>query len=475
MTGHEDALLAPFLRSGAPNLAQARFGFQFVDAGIERRYREWSIDRRIPLIRVGMIASAAGYAVYLATAYLLDHGSFADVLPAVLVFLGCLTLIFVSTFVALMRPALIPMVVVANCISGLLLALQIHELVSTPDRYALAATAVLIPVMFGFCVYQLGPLLAALGTIPFVALSIWMLYTDFQAGHISMAMAGGMAAMQFIACNTGVFVSSVIEFNNRRTFRKDQIIEHQRAQLSDSRDAIRRYVPPSVADLIIKGETASIDTPVRRRVTILFADIVGFTEVSDRIEPEDLTALLVDYLSGMAGKIEEFGGTLNEFAGDGLMALFGAPNVQEPEHQARQAISAAREMQQLMTRLNDRWMRLGIGRPLRMRIGINTGTVSVGSYGSRGRMTYTAFGLQTNITSRIEQAAAPGTVLVSDSTYHLARDVFPFEPRGEVECKGVHYPVPVYVLVTEHPAREEPLGTATEHERVARLPSRAQG
>ena len=247
-------------------------------------------------------------------------------------------------------------------------------------------------------------------------------------------------------------------------------------QLSDSRDAIRRYVPPAVADLIIRGETASIDSPVRRRVTILFADIVGFTEVSDRIEPEDLTALLVDYLSGMAGKIEDFGGTLNEFAGDGLMALFGAPEIQEPEVQARQAIAAAREMQALMSQLNERWLRLGIGRPLRMRVGINTGTVSVGSYGSRGRMTYTAFGLQTNITSRIEQAAAPGSVLVSDSTYHLAREAFVLEPRGEVECKGVHYPVPVYALVTDLPGREESAGeVAPAHERVTRLPPRAVG
>lgn len=476
MSGPDDTVDARFLCSGVSDLTLRRFGFQFADAGVEQRYHQWSVDRRIPLIRVGMLASASGYAVYLATAFLLQRDAFGQVLPAVLAFLGFLSAIFVSTYFAAMRPALVPMTVVANCISGLLLVLQIHELVTTADRFALAATAVLIPVMFGFCVYQLRPTLAMLGTMPFVALSIGLLYTDYQSGHVSLALAGGMGAMQFIACNTGVFVSAVIEFNNRRTFRKDQIIEHQRAQLSDSRDAIRRYVPPSVADLIIKGETASIDTPVRRRVTILFADIVGFTEVSDRIEPEDLTALLVDYLSGMAGKIEEFGGTLNEFAGDGLMALFGAPNVQEPELQAKQAIAAAREMQQLMSRLNEHWMRLGIGRPLRMRIGINTGTVSVGSYGSRGRMTYTAFGLQTNITSRIEQAAAPGSVLVSDSTYHLARDVFSFEPRGDVECRGVHYPVPVYALVTENPAREEPADPASSgHDRVAHLPIRAQG
>ena len=307
----------------------------------------------------------------------------------------------------------------------------------------------LIPVMFGFCVYQLSPAPASVASLPFIGLSMVILYRDFQAGDISVAMAGSLAAMQAIACNTGVFVSWVIELNNRRTFRKDQIIELQRNQLRMSRDAIRRYVPPSVADLIIRGQAESIDTPVRRRITILFADIAGFTEVSDRIEPEDLTALLVEFFSGMAEKVEESGGTLNEFTGDGLMALFGAPETMEPEQQAVQAIRAARDMQALMETLNARWLRRGIGLPLQMRIGINTGTVSVGSYGSQGRMTYTALGLQTNIASRLEKAAEPGSIIVSDATFRLASHAFRLEPRGEVLCKGVHYPVPTYCVVAE--------------------------
>lgn len=458
MTGYKETLLPPFPSSppeAESDLTLRRFGFQFADAEVESRYHEWGIDRKIPLIRVGMAASAAGYAVYLLTVFLLERDSFAGIFPAVVAFLGLLAAIFLSTYFGVLRSLWVPMTVVANCLSGLLLVWQIHELVKSPDRFALAATVPLITMMFGFCIYQLRPLFAAFATLPFVAVSMGLLYMDYDSGDISITMAGSLAALQLIACNTGVFVSLVIEFNNRRTFRKDQIIELQRQQLSESRDVIRRYVPPSVADLIIKGQAESIDKPVRRRVTILFADLVGFTEVCDRIDPEDLTNLLAEYLSGMAEKVEEFGGTLNEFAGDGLMALFGAPNFLEPELQARQAISAAREMQALMYQLNVRWRRLSIGRPLSMRIGINTGTVSVGSYGSRGRMTYTAMGLQTNITSRIEQAAQPGSVLVSDSTYHLARHAFSLEARGEVDCRGLHYPVPVYVLRTEQSQVQE--------------------
>ena len=108
-----------------------------------------------------------------------------------------------------------------------------------------------------------------------------------------------------------------------------------------------------------------------------------------------------------------------------------------------------------MSQLNERWLKFGIGRPLMMRIGINTGTVSVGSYGSRGRMTYTALGLQTNIASRIEQAAEPGSVVVSDSTYHLACEAFTLKARGQVECKGLKYPVPIYSLVAEKPTDDQ--------------------
>jgi len=444
MTGNRESSVPPTLPDGAQRLAMRWFGFRFVDRGVERAFHEWGIDRKIPLIRVGMAASASGYAVYLVTVFLLERSSFGPVFPAVALFIGCLGGIFVATFFARMRPLLAPLTIAATCASGLLLAWQIHGLIETPDRFALAATAVLIPVMFGFCVYQLSPVQATIAVVPFIAVSWALLYGDHAAGNLSIEMAGSMAAMQFIACNTGVFVSAVIEFNNRRTFRKDQIIDLQRDQLQKSRDMIRRYVPPSVADLIISGRSSSIDTPVRRRVTILFADMVGFTEVSDRIEPEDLTALLIDYLSNMGEIVEKFGGTLNEFAGDGLMAMFGAPYAMAPEEQARQAIQAAREMQKLMQTLNARWEKLGIGRPLMIRIGVNTGTVSVGSYGSKGRMTYTAMGLQTNITSRIEKEAAPGGILISQATYRLLHGAIPCEPRGQIECRGVHVPVRVY-------------------------------
>ncbi|MDX1497922.1 MAG: adenylate/guanylate cyclase domain-containing protein, partial [Salinisphaeraceae bacterium] len=180
-------------------------------------------------------------------------------------------------------------------------------------------------------------------------------------------------------------------------------------------------------------------------LTILFADIVGFTDVADRVEPEVMTEVLNEYLSCMVDIIEQHDGTLNEFAGDGLMALWCAPHSLPPENQAKQAISAALAMQAKMPELNEHWRKLGLGTELRIRVGINTGMVSVGSYGSQGRMTYTAIGLQTNIASRIESQAAPGQILISDATYQLIDDAIDCEAKGEVDCKGVHFPVKVYL------------------------------
>ncbi len=94
--------------------------------------------------------------------------------------------------------------------------------------------------------------------------------------------------------------------------------------------------------------------------------------------------------------------------------------------------------------LNEGWFRLGIDEPLRTRIGINTGVLSVGTFGSAGRATYTAIGLQTNIAARIQAHSEPGGTLLSHSSWQLVKDQDPCEPRGEVTVKGVHFPIKVY-------------------------------
>lgn len=177
---------------------------------------------------------------------------------------------------------------------------------------------------------------------------------------------------------------------------------------------------------------------------MLFADMVGFTELADRVEAEVLTQVINDYMSTLSQIVDEHCGTVTEFAGDGLMALFGAPDELDPEDQVVSAVLAARTMQARLPSLNDAWSRLGVHEPLEMRIGINSGVLSVGSFGSAGRMTYTAIGLQANVAARIQSHCEPGGILLSDSSWHLVKHQITCEPLGEVVCKGVHYPVRIH-------------------------------
>jgi len=238
-------------------------------------------------------------------------------------------------------------------------------------------------------------------------------------------------------------ISLVIENSSRGRFLNEQVIIRQQDELTSSRALIRRYAPPAVADRLERGDT-TVDSPQRRRVTIFFADVVGFTTLADRLDPEALAEIMNEYLGSVAQIVESHGGTLNEFAGDGVMAIFGAPDELEPRDQVRSALQAARELQDSLPIWSQQWYPLGIDQDLQARIGINTGVVSVGTFGSAVRATYTGIGLQTNIAARIQAQCTPGSVLLSKTSWHLISDSITCEQRGEVEVKGVHFPIAMF-------------------------------
>jgi class 3 adenylate cyclase len=230
----------------------------------------------------------------------------------------------------------------------------------------------------------------------------------------------------------------------RKTFVGEQIIARQQV-------LIRRYAPPAVANAIEAGNSATIDAPQRRRVTALSSDVVGFTRTADALDAESLAQIVHEYMAAMADIVERHGGTVTEFAGDGVMALFGAPSEREPQDQVTGAIAAATEMQATLPVLNQRWFKIGLDHELHTRIGINTGVSSVGTFGSEGRGTYTAIGLQINIAARIQAECEPGSILLSQASWQLVKDTIACESRGEAHVKGVHFPIKLY---TPTPARQ---------------------
>jgi class 3 adenylate cyclase len=228
---------------------------------------------------------------------------------------------------------------------------------------------------------------------------------------------------------------------NERGMRKQFAAQRQ---LQASQYLLRRYAPGAVAERIESGDATAVGQPQRLRVTALSSDVAGFTALADQIDPESLSQIINEYMATMSDVVESQGGVVTEFAGDGLMAIFGAPEAFEPEEQVRHALSAANSMHARLAELNTTWFRLGIEQPLRVRIGINTGMLSVGTFGSDGRATYTAIGLQMNVAARIQAQCEPGGILLSSASWHLVKDTVACDPLGEVTVKGVHYPISIY-------------------------------
>jgi adenylate cyclase len=209
---------------------------------------------------------------------------------------------------------------------------------------------------------------------------------------------------------------------------------------------IRRYVPSQLADKILSGDYGEAARPERRKLTLFFSDIEGFTAASDQLEPEELAWLLNEYLTEMAEIAAASGATVNQFVGDGIMILFGAPEATDDRDHALRAVRMAQAMQRRMAELRLSWFATGFERPFRIRIGIHTGIASVGNFGSADRMAYSAIGKETNLTARIQSHCDPGGILISHSTWALVRDEIECHEKGEITVKGIHHPVRIYAV-----------------------------
>jgi len=191
------------------------------------------------------------------------------------------------------------------------------------------------------------------------------------------------------------------------------------------------YTPKFLADKILT--TRSSIEGERKLVTVLFADVAKYTSMSEKLDPEEVHQIMDGCFQILMDEIHKYEGTINQFTGDGVMALFGAPVAHE-DH-AQRACYAALSVQRAMEDYADK-VRKDFGVEFKMRIGLNSGHVIVGSIGDDLRMDYTAVGDTTNLASRMETMAKPGSILATGNIYRLARDFFEFEPLGEVKAKG---------------------------------------
>jgi class 3 adenylate cyclase/tetratricopeptide (TPR) repeat protein len=201
------------------------------------------------------------------------------------------------------------------------------------------------------------------------------------------------------------------------------------------------YTPKYLAEKILK--TRSSIEGERKIVTVFFADVANFTSLAEKLDPEDAHNIMDGAFQILMENIHRFEGTINQFTGDGVMALFGAPVAHE-DH-AQRACHAALAIQSAVTAYGDK-IKAVHGQDFKMRIGLNSGPVIVGAIGDDLRMDYTAVGDTTNLAARMESMAQPGTILGTGYTHKLAREFFQFESLGKVEVKGKEEPVDAYEL-----------------------------
>ena len=204
------------------------------------------------------------------------------------------------------------------------------------------------------------------------------------------------------------------------------------------------YTPKHLAEKILTSRAAMAGE--RKRVTVMFADVSGFTAMSENLDPEEVHAIMDRAFEVILGEVHRYEGTVNQFLGDGVMALFGAPVAHE-DH-AHRALSAALAVQEKLKPLAEDVLRMH-GFEFRMRMGINTGFVVVGAIGKDLRMDYTAVGDTTNLAARLLGIAKAGQIVVSRLTQHLREGFFVFEDLGDFQLKGKAEPVRAYALVRE--------------------------
>src|SRR5262244_726288 len=214
------------------------------------------------------------------------------------------------------------------------------------------------------------------------------------------------------------------------------------------------YTPKHLAEKILTSRSALEGE--RKQVTVLFCDLANSTPIAERLGPEHMHTLLNRFFELALHEVHRYEGTINQFLGDGFMALFGAPIAHE-DH-ARRGVLSALSLQSTLKEAD-------LGRPYGVecafRMGLNSGLVVVGSIGDNLRMDYSAIGDTTNLAARLEQIAEPGTVLVSDSTSRLVQGYVRLEALQPVEVKGKTEPVPIFKVVGTLP-RRSPIASRSE-------------
>lgn len=213
-------------------------------------------------------------------------------------------------------------------------------------------------------------------------------------------------------------------------------------------EKLSKYLSPQLYNILFSGYESTSGSNARKKLTIFFSDLVQFTQLSDKLEPEELTEMLNFYLTEMSNIALESGGTIDKYIGDAILIYFGDPETSGHKVDAMNCVSMAINMQNRMKELRYKWIKeFGLEKPLSARIGISTGYCSVGNFGSANRLDYTVIGSVVNLAARLQTSCREDGILLSKDTYWQVKEKFRCINSGKIALKGFAEEITTYEVL----------------------------
>ncbi|NNC91076.1 MAG: adenylate/guanylate cyclase domain-containing protein [Acidimicrobiia bacterium] len=286
--------------------------------------------------------------------------------------------------------------------------------------------------------YSTMPVTSSVFIVPMVA-------TTFIGLGVNGFVDWGPLLLLFLGAGGGLVFLIVKNWHATvAAVRLGEAVKLQSEKVANVSGQLAKYMSPKLFDKIFSGKQQVEIVSTRKKLTVFFSDVVSFTEITDQLESEELTALLNHYLSEMSQVAREHGATYDKFIGDALVFYFGDPDTLGVKEDAEACVRMAIAMQRRVRELQSEWRDRGVERPFEIRIGINTGYCTVGNFGSEDRMAYTIIGSEVNLAARLESAADVGGILLSNETYSLVKDWLMAGEAAAITVKGFPRPVTTY-------------------------------